>query len=229
MKTISIEVFGYAELASRAKERAAEKLREWATDHAWWESVYDDTDTIASLMGITLDRETRRGARASAMPAISFSGFSCQGDGASFVGSFAATTGAAAAVADYAPTDATLAAIATRVDQLVATFGSELRARITRESRRYSHENTVGIEVYTLDADGDEAAVVLAVEEELSEILRSFMRWIYRQLEAQYDHLTSDESLTEMADANNYLFDEDGRLVRESARITKAGVTEEVL
>jgi len=36
-------------------------------------------------------------------------------------------------------------------------------------------------------------------------------RWLYRQLEAEYDHLTSDEAIEEGIIVNEYTFTEGGR------------------
>ena len=48
-------------------------------------------------------------------------------------------------------------------------------------------------------------------EEVVTEALRDLARWVYRQLEAEYDHLTSDESIEEGIIANEYTFTEGGR------------------
>jgi hypothetical protein len=45
------------------------------------------------------------------------------------------------------------------------------------------------------------------------------MRWIYGQLESEYDHLTSNDYLAEYADANGYWFDDRGH---ESSRFVPA-------
>ena len=36
-------------------------------------------------------------------------------------------------------------------------------------------------------------------------------RWLYRQLEAEYDYLTSDEAIDDSIIANEYTFTENGR------------------
>ena len=41
--------------------------------------------------------------------------------------------------------------------------------------------------------------------------LRDLARWLYQQLEAEYDHLTSDESIEEGIIVNEYTFTEAGR------------------
>jgi len=43
------------------------------------------------------------------------------------------------------------------------------------------------------------------------EALRDLARWLYRQLEAEYDHLTSDEAIEEGIIVNEYTFTEAGR------------------
>jgi hypothetical protein len=48
-------------------------------------------------------------------------------------------------------------------------------------------------------------------EEIVTEALRDLARWLYRQLEAEYDHLTSDEAIEEGIIANAYTFTERGR------------------
>jgi hypothetical protein len=41
--------------------------------------------------------------------------------------------------------------------------------------------------------------------------LRDLAKWLYRQLEQEYDYLTSDEAVDEMLIANSYTFTEEGR------------------
>jgi hypothetical protein len=48
-------------------------------------------------------------------------------------------------------------------------------------------------------------------EETVVEALRDLARWLYRQLEAEYDHLTSDEAVEEGIVINEYTFTEGGR------------------
>ena len=50
---------------------------------------------------------------------------------------------------------------------------------------------------------------ILLVEDE--EALRDLARWLYRQLQSEYDHLTSDESVEDGIIANEYAFTAGGR------------------
>ena len=44
----------------------------------------------------------------------------------------------------------------------------------------------------------------------MTEALRDLARWLYVQLEAEYDHLTSDEAIEEGINVNEYTFTEAG-------------------
>ena len=48
-------------------------------------------------------------------------------------------------------------------------------------------------------------------EEIVTEAIRDLARWLYRQLQSEYDHLTSDESIEEGIIVNEYTFTEGGR------------------
>ncbi|TAG49770.1 MAG: hypothetical protein EAZ30_02740 [Betaproteobacteria bacterium] len=225
MKTVTIPVYQFSELSEKARERAAELLRNHTADHHWWDATYDDADNIATLLGITIDRAsvlTKSGRRESGLPDIQFSGFWSQGDGASFVGSFSSKGGCDTAIRSYAPLDEKLLAIARSLDTLHTQLSNRLSATLTRRRdayHHYSHENTVDINVMLTDSHGDERTASAEVEDELGNVLRSFMRWIYGQLESEYDHLTSDDYLAEYANENGYWFDDRGH---ESSRFLSA-------
>ncbi len=48
-------------------------------------------------------------------------------------------------------------------------------------------------------------------EDIVTEALRDLARWLYRQLEREYEYLTSDEAVDEAIAANEYTFTEAGR------------------
>ena len=47
-------------------------------------------------------------------------------------------------------------------------------------------------------------------EDEIGEALRDLARWLYRQLEREFDYLNSDEAVDEVILANGYGFTEAG-------------------
>jgi hypothetical protein len=187
------EVFYFNELDDSAKEAAREWYRLGAFDYEWWDCTYEDAKTIAALMGIDTDN-------------IYFSGFWSQGDGACFTGSYAYKKGAAKAVKDYAPVDKELARIVDELQAIQKKHFYQLSATVNH-SGHYYHEYCTSITVWNdgTEADEDTADCV-------SELLRDFMRWIYRRLESEYEYLNSDETVDEMIDANQYQFTEDGSI-----------------
>lgn len=195
--TVEKTVYKLQELEGSAREKALDWLREGATQFDWWDHTYEDAKTIGKLMGIEIND-------------ISFSGFWSQGDGASFTGHYSYAKGAAAAVREYAPEDKELHRIVDKLQAIQREFFYQLSAHLTRTMHHYSHENTVGIEVFR---DGDYSDSVSAeIEKELLEVFRDFMRWIYKSLEAEYEYQTSEEQLIEMADANEYEFTATGSI-----------------
>jgi hypothetical protein len=182
--TISTEVFKFDELSDAAKENAREWWREAsAGDNYFSESVIDDAKEVGRMLGFDVSD-------------VYWSGFSSQGDGACIVGTWRAADVKAAELRAYAPTDKRLAEIRKSM-RAFARAHRDNSASITHRDR-YCHEHSVSIEV---DQD----------EETFSEIARDFMRWIYRQLETQYDYEQSDEQVDDTICANEYTFTENGR------------------
>ncbi len=188
-ETRSITVYPLAELTGTARETALNTLAQWNTDDNWWEFIEDDTRRLGALFGLTVAE-------------LQFSGFSSQGDGASITGSYRYVKGGLTAIQKEAPTDETLHAIVSDLTRIQRLRGYRLTAEIVRTSHHYSHENTVTATAY--DSRGDEH--VAAVSEAVTDVLRRFMRWVYRMLETEYEYRTSEAALLEFAEANEYRF-----------------------
>ena len=94
-------VYTYDELDDAGKEKAREWYAQLAfSDSCDWEFVYEDAELMAGLMGIEIDRRawTNAGGYKGSEPCIYFSGFSSQGDGACFEGTYRYKKGAVAAI-----------------------------------------------------------------------------------------------------------------------------------
>lgn len=195
----TITVYRFDELAPDVQTKVIDDARTLATenfDPADLDPVIDDADTIAALLGLTIDRQPDQS------PAVYWSGFYSQGAGACCTGTYRYTPGTYARIAAHCPTDPTLHEIARQLDLLHAASidGGAITATLTQRSgSRYSHENTIEIDVFATDGDGDD--VYLDEENQTGALvrvaLRRFMRWIYRQLETEYEHLTSAECIRE--------------------------------
>ena len=189
MRVLQLNVYTVDELKSAAKERARQ----------WWRTnsspdlsfVIDDAKNIGGLMGLQIDR-------------VMWSGFGSQGDGASFTGTYRHQPYALRQVRSYAPRDKRLHDLAKRLQDLQISNRRELRASITRHSSNYCHEYTMAI-----SSQGG----IHGAHEALTEIFREFARWIFQQLQAAYEHDTSDAVVDETLIVNGYEFTEQGKRV----------------
>jgi hypothetical protein len=180
----------YKDLAEDVKKRLRDVHRYINVgDFEWWDGVYDWAKEDAAKFGLDIKD-------------IYFSGFSSQGDGASFVGELG--------FKECDVTDLNEGAKAL-YDVLAGVYGlikivaedSILHVCIEQRSTRY-HEKTMGFDYTHYGASynsADHVNNILAVKkEEIEEALRDYARWIYRTLEKDYDYLTSDEAIDEYLD-----------------------------
>ncbi len=84
----------------------------------------------------------------------------------------------------------------------------QLRADVSHRGHYY-HEYCMAISV---ERDSPTYQDMTAdAEEVIIEALRDLARWLYRQLEREYDHLSSNEVVNESIAANEYTFTASGR------------------
>ncbi|MBA4208421.1 MAG: antitoxin of toxin-antitoxin stability system [Parvibaculum sp.] len=203
-------VYRLDELDEEAKDKARAWFREVGFGHDWFEFVFEDFERICEILGIALAGRPVRlyGGGTRQKPCIWFSGFWSQGDGACFEGHYAHAKGAARAIRAYAPRDAELHRIADALGAIQRRNFYQLRAAITHHGRYY-HEYTMAISVERDSPAYQE--MTPDAEDGLVEVLRDLARWLYRQLEREYDYLSSDEHVDEAIAANDYTFTASGR------------------
>ncbi|SOC20673.1 hypothetical protein SAMN05877809_11319 [Rhodobacter sp. JA431] len=209
-ETICTTVYQFPELSDAAKAKARSWYRDLAPHDDWWGAVYEDFERICEILGIRVKTTPVRlmsgGMRHK--PCVWFSGFWSQGDGACFEGYLGHSKGAAARIRGYAPMDATLHGIADRLQAIQRRNFYRLAAEASHRGRYY-HEHTMSVDV-TRDSPSSQPPTEDA-EEIVTEALRDLARWLYRQLQAEYEHLTSDEAIEEGIIVNAYTFTEEGR------------------
>lgn len=216
-RTITKIVFEYNELSEKAKEKAREWFREVSRDDDIHEFVYEDAVTIGAILGIEIGTKGKHNR-----PAIYYTGFWSQGDGACFEGSYAFKADAAAKIREHAPLDEKLHAIADALSAL--EHGAGYSARV-KHSGYYCHSGCMNIDVEfndeILNPEGSDGKAELpqdkfsAGEKIIIDSLRAFADWIYGQLEKEYEHQNSDENVAENIIANQYEFEEDGTRTRD--------------
>lgn len=214
-------VYQFDELNDKAKEKAREWYRALVfSDSSDWEFVFEDVVRMGSLIGIDIDVRSYQGSSGKWYnePKIYFSGFSSQGDGACFEGSYRYAKGAVSKIKSetgfgFKCSDGTigkgdeeLIAIAQALQDVQRRHFYRLRATV-KHSGHYSHKYCTAIDVEDCenpykDLRGDDKVAI--------ELLRDFMQWIYDSLQAEYDYRSSDEAVEEAIRANEYEFEEDG-------------------
>lgn len=204
--TQTIEVYSIDELSPEVKQKVIDNNRTINTDgFEWWDMTYDDFVTIASKFGFMLDKR-----------AIYFSGFSNQGDGASFeckyilLSDWKRAHKSIAELKAYAPVDKELERIFKWYQKQIKSLHwtpEDESVSVYREGYYY-HSHTMRA---TIDDDTDKTppdidAMVLAEARELAD-------WLYATLERECEYLESDEVVLDTLKINEYTFTESGTMV----------------
>ncbi len=191
MRQKTINIYKFRELSESVKKKVIELNSDINTNFDWWDSTYEDITTLAKLMGIDISK-------------IYFSGFSSQGDGACFEGTYHYEPNAVQAIKDFAPIDSVInMAIRFEAIQSQSHIPYNLTASIKHHGRYYHSGCT------SIDVEGDNNPNEV---EELQQALRDFMNYIYKRLNEEYDDLTSDQAIIEAIECNEYEFTENGTI-----------------
>lgn len=140
-------------------------------------------------------------------PEINFSGFWSQGDGASFTCEYIDIK----TIAKYSNLFTNR-----EINILYALYNyGYIEAGIKRNTHHYYHKYTVTNEFY----DGlmpvrykHFQKIVDKLKNYISDIVLDLCDEIYKDLEKEYEYLTSEESILETIKANEYLFNESGKI-----------------
>ena len=190
MKTVSITLYTYDELSKTAQAKARDKHRELCPIDLdlTLDLTLDDAKQIARAMGFDVDR-------------IPYCGFHSQGDGASITGEWVANRVDPAELPDCLELVKLCAEFAE-----IATRNPEARVHLNPYYSSRCHEYSVDY-VFCDMAEDD--------EENFKSAARRLMKWIYHSLEAEYEHLTSDDTIGETLTENEHFFTEDGTFYHE--------------
>lgn len=220
MRTIEVKLYQFEELSDAAKEKAREWWKELESqDFGGHGDLFEFAETAAGLLGIEFGTKAvpLHGGGTRQEPDIYWSGFSSQGDGASFVGSYSYKKGCAKAVRAEFGTDNELWRIADGLTALQKQHGYKLECKITQDGR-YSHSHTMNVDITAPESvanveDCHYEGSRLVIHEPLNtllDLIRNFADWIYKGLEEEYDYRMSDERVDDTLIANEYEFTEKG-------------------
>lgn len=200
MKTIQENILTYNELSDEAKAKARDWFREASRDDTFYtDCVIDNMKEVAVELGIEIDK-------------IYFSGFSSQGDGAMFIGRFRLEDVNYGALETYPYKGLLQIGRGLAEIQGIASDKGVTVSGVTSHRGRYFDELSMTV---SLDVDADDWEVAdefsRDYSDKITELLRDFACFIYRELEREYDYSMSDEAVSENIIANEYEFYEDGR------------------
>ena len=208
-RIVKTTVYTIDELSDEAKEKARAWYRQDGLHDEWHDFVYEDFGTICRILGIALRTSPVRlmGGGTRDRPHIFFSCSSSQGDGASFEGVWSHARGSRKAIRAHAPKDEELHRIAHVLQDAQRRSFFQLHATV-RQSGRYCHEYTMAIEVERDSPSGQPPTD--GAEDAVIEAMRDLARWLYRQLQSEYEHQTSDDAVDEILAVNQWTFEADG-------------------
>ena len=149
---------------------------------------------------------------------ISFSGFSSQGDGASFTGKYSYEKGFLSKIKKEYPQWNTLHRICEEILEENKRQLYKIYFELYRLNHRYSHEKTVDITDYecnsAFDWDKPDDNGFSDSEDKMLSLSRQLMELIYSALEKEYNHLTSDEYIKWLLEGSDNEYTEDGELFK---------------
>ncbi len=199
MKTKTYNVYSFAELSPKARQVAIDAHRQFESEN--WDSdcTTDDAKQVYQALGFEIRK-------------VYYSGFSSQGDGACFEGSWNASNCDYDKAASDCPQDDRYNRIALAVSEIAKAF--PFASLSVSHRGQYSHEYCTDFTVCMVDSQGDliETLEAQKAETDLVELSRDVMRWIYRQLEKDYEWALADEQIIENIEANEYEFTSEGKI-----------------
>ena len=206
---VETTIFRFDELADEAKDEARAWYRKGSIDYDWHESVVDDFRQIAEILGVRF--KTRAiplmGGGVRRQPCIWFSGFYSQNDGACFEGRYEYAKSASAAIRAHMPRAGELHRIADTLQAVQRRNFFQLYADIGHRGRHHD-ESSMRITVRRDSPVWQD--MTSDAEDTVDDALRDLARWLYRQLEREYEYLNSDEVVDAAIRANLYTFTEEG-------------------
>ena len=187
MRLITETVYKFEELPANVQKRVIENNRYINVDgFSWYNFIYENfVSDVKRIYGVTLDCDE-----------ISFSGFSTQGDGASFTHKFS---------------EEEINNLLTRFNinfrhRMKNLFVNSCCAEVKRIAYSYCHEKTVRSDVYACDTGHDR--IDRYFEKKAEELEKEIEKWkdhlckeLYRQLEEEYDWQTNDDSVADTIEA----------------------------
>lgn len=199
MRTIENTVYAFNELSESAQQQAIQNNTDINIDDTFWSDYIIEkyTDILESI--------------GFCVPSIQYSGFSSQGDGASFTCEYIdfekLLEYACCKYIGYSQVSDFLWGVK------VENF---LSGKVSRSNYNYVHENSVYVDLeLCVDIEGNSFADdnYTRLEDSINNIVRSISQLIYSELENDFEYLNSDEVIKDTLISNEYEFYSNGLMV----------------
>ncbi|WP_159477663.1 hypothetical protein [Dyadobacter sp. 3J3] len=207
MKKITITLYSFEELPQATQKQVTQKLSGINVDYTfWYEYSYEHFKKLCALLGVGVEAKS-----------LHFNGFYAQGDGSCF-GADVDIVGLIEGIRSRVWTSSMPASelemqapdISPSLFSLIKKGGIDISAKI------YSHSNGIGIEA-GMDWNYDSSKNLSNIDKSFLDMESWFQKtsktlndYLYRSLQAEYEFVTSEQSVAETITANEYLFTIDG-------------------
>lgn len=220
---ITVTAYKFNELDEKAKQKVRDWYCESAVHYEWWDNVYTQAKFDGEAKGFDIED-------------IRFSGFSSQGDGAHWTGRVDLRNFVEANLDERSAWYGEDIVLVELWDQ----GWIDRWLNIENNNYRYCHSGGMSLSDYPRIEmeymDEDDAAVLVdgvlgganVMElyrsmdvqtrvtewcDEALQMAREYADDIYKQLEKEYEHYTSDECIADTCDVNDWLFNERGEML----------------
>jgi len=224
METIQINLYRLDELQADAREKALDHYRDLNTLFEWYDFLFEDFSTLCNTLGIHVDTKQ-----------IHFSGFYSQGDGSAF-GATAYLPALATGITkhnwkSYAPElDLDLSQCPTdrRVLKLMETEALDISPRIHQPRRGYyvTAELNEQLPWYNNHRYENIQSQLEITELWFQAVAEKLNRYLYRNLQEEYEYQTDDAQVAEAINTNGYLFTADGESANRIERLAEIIINE---
>jgi len=188
------------ELRDRDPKRFEEEYYKWAEytlDYEWWENLYEDFTTDCAALGVRVDD-------------ITFNGFHSQGDGVAFVGRVY--------VYEWMEQKGhhithPAAYLGCKDDGSYVRLETGRNNNMRANMEEYANQTAPSGVFAGLDQEAweelvDDQISDLSIEDEVLSFCEDLAHKLYRELETEYEHLTSKSMFIEHCECNEVTFEE---------------------
>lgn len=207
-RQVSRTAYELDELDETARERAREQYKALGVYDRWYDDVFEHFTRVCAGLGVeiaTRRTQTIGGDEAYELQ-VFYQNLGGQNEGARFEGHYSDAPDAVETIRTHEPEERALHEIAEALDDVQRRNARQLRASVRCPGiQDDEHAMVIAVEhadQYAEMTDDAEATVESA--------MRKLTRWLRKQLNEEYEDITSDEALDEGIRSLEWLFDERG-------------------